>query len=135
MPRIEDAPAAGVTQANPARDAKSKASKTQPSRSLPTDRIKIDKQFLIFRAYAACHETSGKPVTNSEVGGVVGLTSSTVSLANAFSVSVGFLDRPTDGGYVPSGPVMSFARAFKWTPDAAAHKLAPLVRQAWFAQS
>src|SRR2546430_2685157 len=58
---------------------------------------------------------------------------STVSLANPFLASGGLIVK-TDGGYVPCAEVMTFLRAYEWSPETAATKLAPVLEKTWFAE-
>jgi hypothetical protein len=108
--------------------------KDRPTKTLPTDRIAFSRQLDILRAYAAASGPTGQAVTNDAVGKIVQLNSSTVSLANAFFLGLGFLQK-TDLGYIPSPEVVAFNRAHSWNPDTAAHKLADLIQKAWFAQA
>ncbi len=98
---------------------------------LPTDRIGFDKQLDILRAYAACSAQGTKSVTLDELAGVMKMAPTTVTMANPFLSSVGFIIR-TDSGYMPSPDVLSFLRAYEWNRDTAAFKLAPIVENAWF---
>jgi hypothetical protein len=100
-------------------------------KTLPTDRINFSKQLDIIRAYAACG-ASGKPVTNADVGEMMKMQPSTVSLTNAFLSSIGLIIK-AEGGYSPAPEVLSFLRANEWTPETAAHELAPKIQPSWFA--
>jgi hypothetical protein len=118
-----------------------KAKKSQPkqkarrevklTRILPTDRIGFDKQLDILRAYAACSAQGSKSVTLEELAGTVKMAPTTVTMANPFLSSVGFITR-TDSGYMPAPEVLGFLRAYDWNRDTAAFKLAPIVETAWF---
>ncbi len=114
--------------------AASKAQKARPTKSLPTDRITFSKQLDLLRAYAAASGQNGKVVTNEEVADIVDMSSSTVSMANAFFKDAGFL-RQGEGGYLPSPEVVAFNHAHQWNPDTASHKLSPLLRESWFAKA
>ena len=105
-----------------------------PTKNLPTNRIAVPKQIEILRAYAASHESLSRPVANNEVGQIVGMTGNTISLANAFFVSTGLLER-TENGYVPSAEVKNFLHAHTWNLETPARKLSPLIRRAWFSQT
>jgi len=98
---------------------------------LPTDRIGFDKQLDILRAYAACSAQGSKSVTLEELAGVMKMAPTTVTMANPFLSSIGFIVR-TDSGYMPSSEVLGFLRAYEWNRDTAAFKLAPIVENAWF---
>jgi hypothetical protein len=109
-------------------------SKPKPTKIFPTDRIAFSRQLDLLRAYAAASAYGAAVVNNNQVADLVKLTGSTVSLANPFFADARFLQR-ADGGYTPSAEVVSFARAYEWNPDAASHKLAPVVRDSWFAKA
>lgn len=106
----------------------------RPTETLPTNRIKISKQLDILRAYAASSGPNLKPVTNEDVASIVGMNESTVSLANAFFNKMGFLEKGS-GGYIPCEEVREFNRAHDWGPETAGHKLAPRIKDAWFAEA
>lgn len=108
--------------------------RSRPTRMLPTARISFDNQLNILRGYAAASGTSLKAVTNDEVAKVVGsITSSTISLSNAFFVDSGLLIRG-DQALTPSDAVIAFARAWEWSSTTAGHKLAPVLQRTWFAE-
>jgi hypothetical protein len=104
----------------------------RPTRALPTDRVQLSKQLNLLRAYAAVSGQSGKPVSSAEVANVAKLNTSTISLCNGFFADVGFIEKAPNGQYVPSPEVVSFLRAFAWSPETAPQKLAPRLRDAWF---
>lgn len=125
---------AKVSAPQPARQndaAKSKRAK--PNRPLPTSRIAFSKQLDLLRGYAAGSGWGSKVVSLRAIADIVGMHADTISLANAFFTDIGFLQR-SDGGFLPSADVVSFARAHEWNPDTAAHKLAPSLTETWFAQ-
>lgn len=110
--------------------------KTKPTRPLPTERIAFPKQLDILRAYAVAHEATGKGVTNSEIGNIVKMAPSTVPHANTFfgDPEIGLLQK-AEGGYVPHPAVIAFHRAYAWSPETAAQKLAPAFQTMWFSQA
>lgn len=103
-------------------------------KTLPTERINFQKQIDILRAYGASHEATHRPVGNTDVASMVGLNASTISLANAFFIDVGFLQR-TEGGFIPAPELLSFCHAHQWDEEKAPRKLAPLIGKSWFAQA
>lgn len=122
-----------MTAPNTAAPALSLAeSKDKPTRILPTERVQFTKQLNLLRAYAAVSGQTNKDAKISDVAQVAKLNGSTVSLCNGFFVDVGFLERVANGGFTPSEEVQAYLRAFSWTPDVAAHKLAPRLRTTWF---
>jgi len=105
------------------------------TRYLPTDRITFAKQLSLLRAYAVASGSVGDgPVTNKAVAEIVDMAETTTTLANAFFIENRFLLK-SDKGFTPAPEVRSFARAHDWNPKTAAHKLAPLVRETWFAKA
>src|SRR5947199_4851281 len=113
---------------------KQRAEKNGTKIILPTDRISAPKQLDLLRGWAAASGPSNKPVTNEDVSAIVKMAPSTIQMANAFFVDLGFLQKsgPT---YVPCAEVMSFNRAHEWNPENAPHKLATIVEQSWFGQA
>lgn len=105
----------------------------RPTKYLPTPRITFSKQLDILRAWAAASGPTGKVASNDAVAEIVKMNSSTVSLANPFLASGGLITK-ADGGYIPCPEVMSFLRAYEWSPDTAAQKLAPVIASTWFAE-
>jgi hypothetical protein len=70
-------------------------------------------------------------VSNTEVAKIVDLHSATVGLTTPFFADVGLL-RKTPDGLVPAAEVSEFTRAHEWNPETAFHRLAPLLKHAWF---
>lgn len=131
---VSDKPAK-PTKVSKEKKKPARSDKTPPRETLPTDRIAFHNQLELLRAYAAASGPSGSVVSNADVSKIVSMTPSTVSISNAFFSAIGFLRRETAGGYVPAPDVVSFQRAYEWNPETAAHKLAPLVRESWFARA
>jgi len=118
--------------APPSAPAPIPGSADKPSKVLPTDRVRFEKQMDLLRAYAAVSGSANRAVTVGEVANVAKLNGSTVSLCNGFFVDVGFLDRAPSGGFIPTNAVMQFQRAYAWNPDTAAEKLASKLAETWF---
>lgn len=109
--------------------------RTRPTKTLPTERINFKRQLEILRAYGVAFNQSGKPVANKEVADIVKMAETTTSLANAFFTDTGLLQRSQDGGFVPAPDVVQFVNAFRWSPDTASQKIAPIIATTWFAQA
>lgn len=109
-------------------------SKSKPSRILPFDRVQFAKQLDVLRAFAAASNQGTKSVTNVEAAAIVAMAPETLSACNAFFVSSGLIQKG-EGGMLVSPEVQSFFRAYDWNKDTAAHKLAPLLRVSWFAET
>jgi len=120
----------------PAKKAKKAApvasSASKPTKYLPTERITFIRQLDMLRGWAAASGPTQKIISNNDVGVIVKMTGSTVSMNNAFYSQNGFLTK-ADGGYIPAPEVFSFLRAYEWSPESAATKLAPIIAKTWFA--
>src|SRR5438874_7452599 len=101
----------------------------KPSKVLPTNRVSRLKTFDIVRAFGATGD-SGRPVSNVEVSKLVNLHSATVGLTLPFLTDIGLLRRTPDG-MIPLAEVISYAQAFRWNPDTAAQRLAPVFARTW----
>lgn len=106
-----------------------------PNKPLPTDRIAFQKQLDLLRAWVAASGAGTRPANNKDVGTIIKFSENTTSLANAFFVANGFLQRGGDGGYTPTAPVIAYNKAWSWNKETAAQKLAPLLAEAWFGQA
>jgi hypothetical protein len=115
-----------------------KASRPKPSKVLPTDRIRFDKQLDILRAFAAVSGHERKPVTLKEAGGVVDMADSTIAQITPFFADLGLIVREKKSenkGFIPSNEAIAYQKAYEWDKVNAAKKLAPLFSGAWFAES
>jgi hypothetical protein len=110
------------------------AAASKPNKYLPTDRITFIRQLDILRGWAAASGPNNKIVTNDEAAGIVKMATSTLSMNNAFYMQSGLLVK-TDGGFIPAPDVFSFLRAYEWSPESAASKLAPIIAKTWFADA
>jgi hypothetical protein len=125
--------AAAATQPAKAEDKPApKKEGKKPTKVLPTVRIAFTKQLDVLRAFAAASGLSNKLVTLQEVSEIIGLASTTISLANPFWVDVKFLNRTEGQGFTVANELTEYAHAFEWNRDTAAHKLAPLLSRQWF---
>jgi hypothetical protein len=127
-----------VAQDSPAVPATAEAQnkpRTRPLKTLPTERIKFERQLDLIRAYGVTYRTTNKPVANIEVAKSVGMQESTTSMANAFFTSIGILQRGGDGKFTPASEVLDFATAYDWGPESAPQKLRPLLARTWFGEA
>jgi hypothetical protein len=108
--------------------AKSKVRK--PSHPLPTERIAVERQCDLLRAFAIASGDERRPVRNSDVAAISDFAETTLSQANAFFVDIGFLAR-TPEGFVPADEVHAYAHAYQWIPETAGQKLAPVLSRSW----
>ncbi len=98
---------------------------------LPTPRIAFGKQLDLLRAYAAASGPEKQPVGLAAVAPYVGLSKSTISLANPFFADNGFLER-IGNGFLPSPEVLNFAQAYEWDAEGASRELGPVMERSWF---
>lgn len=107
--------------------------KQEPTKRLPTPRIKFSKQLDIIRAYGIKSQNGTRPANYKDAAEVTHIHFNTVALMVGFLVENGFLDR-VGGETMPTKPVIDFAQAYSWSPEAAPRKLAPIVRKSWFGE-
>ena len=101
---------------------------------LPTPRIAFGKQLDLLRAYAAASGSDRRPVGLSEAAPYVGLSKSTISLANPFFTDNGFLEK-AGSGLLPCQEVLNFAQAYEWDADGASRELGPTMERSWFGEA
>jgi hypothetical protein len=104
------------------------------AKSLPTDRVTVEKQIEIIRAYAAVYAANdGQPVTNDQVGDIVNLSGSTISQTNSFFTDIGFIIRSDElTGFIPAPEVIEYNNACQWDAGEARSKLRPIFERTWF---
>jgi hypothetical protein len=118
--------------ASAARNAVDQASKL--TKKLPTFRVGFTKQIDALRAYALLSGNGTAAVRYSKVAETIGIHESNVSSMNPFFVENGFIEK-SGNGYMPTPAVLEFNRAHAWNPATASQKLAPVIRQTWFARA
>jgi outer membrane protein OmpA-like peptidoglycan-associated protein len=109
-----------------------KQAKSRPGKVLPTDRVTVEKQLAILRGYCAASGPEKKAVSNADVSKIVGVHAGSISNCNPFFGDTGLLVR--DGvKYRPTDEVFNYSNSYQWDPEKAAHKLAPILKNTWFA--
>lgn len=130
---IEDAPRPASASAG-GDGEKPAAPKNRPARPLPSPRVRVATQLELLKAYAVASNFGGTPTTYIKVAELANISANSASLCNAFFYDAGLLVR-ADNGAQPTQPVIEYARALDWGRDDAATKLAPAIRNTWFAQT
>jgi hypothetical protein len=130
-PQPNGAPPSAPAAESPSPSDARVAPKRRPKKALPTDRIAFPKQLELLHAHAIQSHDGERPATNVAVAEMVGMSHSTVSLANPFFTDVGLLVK-SDGRARPSREVIEYSHARRWDDEHAAHKLAPLLAETWF---
>ncbi|HXP76640.1 MAG TPA: hypothetical protein VN823_21065, partial [Stellaceae bacterium] len=92
--------------------------KPQPTKRLPSERIKFQKQLDIIRAYGIRSDGGSHTANYKDVGQDVDTHPNTVSLLVGFFVENGFLDR-IGTETMPTKSVLDFTQAYNWAPDTA----------------
>lgn len=129
----EQHPENGATDEAPTTEAKSFRQK--PTKTLPTDRLSFDKQMLILRGIVKASLAADRgAVANGDAAQYADVAPSSVSLCNAFFGDCGLTVR--EGTKIrPADVVYEFDTAMQWEPETAAHKLAPVISNTWFAKA
>ncbi len=87
----------------------------------------------VLRAYAAASGAERKAVSIAEVATVIGIHVGSVSNCNPFFYDLGLLGR--EGSlYRPVESVIEYANSYEWDEGIAAHKLASMFSDSWFAK-
>lgn len=118
----------------PATESKSgvpQPKRSRPNKTIPTERMKLERQFDLLRAYAGVYSASQKPVGNKEVADIVQMSDTTTSLANGFFTDTGLLIK-APGGSVPADEVIAYHRTYEWDKENAARELQPVLAKCWF---
>lgn len=100
-------------------------------KSLPTDRVAFQKQMDILRAIVVASGHDRNPVSNDAVAKVINIHANSISNCNPFFLESGLLTRHKMQN-IPCDEVFAYAERHEWDSDKAAHKLAPVLRKAWF---
>lgn len=122
-PRQESEPATNGKKAKPA-----------ANKPLPSERLSVAKHLEVLRAFVVASQDGQKAANNIEVGKIMGMHPNNACVSNTFMASVGLLIKQADG-HMPAAEVLNFARAFAYTPENAAHRLAPVFKNVWFGQT
>lgn len=109
--------------------APSKPDNRKPTKALPTDRVSVDRQLMVLRAYGAIAVDSG--VSGAAVAEVVEIHPSSVSVCNPFLFESGLIER-SGSGYKAAPATVSYRGAFDWDQASAGAKLAAPLRETWF---
>jgi hypothetical protein len=107
------------------------AKRSRPNKPIPTERIKLERQFDLLRAFAGVFGASGRAVSNKEVADIVQMSETTTSLANSFFTETGLLSKAA-GGWIPSEEVVAYHRTYEWDRDNAARELQSIFARSWF---
>jgi hypothetical protein len=102
------------------------------ARALPSDRITFARQLDVLRGFAVAAADNGGSASANQVGPLISMSHHTIALLIAFFTEIGLLGRVGSGRYAPAAAVTEYSRALQWTPETAAHRLAPIIGSSWF---
>lgn len=102
--------------------------------ALPTKKMTTSKQFELLRAFAIASTRDRKPVSIQDVANVQHIHSGSVSMCNAFYVESGLITK-MGNKFVPSSDVFAYEQSADWKNENAGHKLAPAIKETWFAKA
>lgn len=122
----------GASEKTPTPLKSAMAPARKPTRQFPTTRIALAKQLDLLRAFDAASGPSLTPTTLAKVSQLIGMTVSTISLANPFFVNIGLLRKIDSTKFASTPEVHEYTIAYEWNRETAAHKLAPTFRNSWF---
>ena len=112
-----------------------KADRPKPTKSLPTERVSMEKQWLILRAVAKASLAIDRgSVSNADVARYASVNPNTVSNCNGFWIDAGIVTR--DGNKIrPVDAVFEFDQAAEWNPETAPTKLGGVLAASWFGKA
>jgi hypothetical protein len=112
-----------------------KVGRSKPTKSLPTERISVEKQLHVLRGYAKASKAVERgAVSNNDVARYADMSPSSVSICNPFWNEIGLVvregmkQRPTD-------VVFEFDQAFDWNKERAPGKLATVFMDSWIGRA
>jgi hypothetical protein len=108
------------------------ASKARPRYPVPTDRLKFELQEKALRVVCMASRNGTEPVDAAKMASLMGVSTSTAPLSNAFFVSVGLMERVGKGDYLPSKLALEYQRKYSFDQTAAKAILAPAFANTWF---
>lgn len=133
MTHLTPVPNADAAEESPQAAANAVPPKSRRSgKVLPSDRISFPRQLEILRGFSVAAADAGGTASSNQVGPLISMSHHTINISTPFFASVGLLNRADRGRFAPAAEVTDYSRAHQWTPDTAAHRLAPIIRKAWF---
>ena len=103
-------------------------------KALPGKKISSQKQFEILRAFAIASTHDKNPVALQDVAGVLQIHQNSVSICNPFFSDIGLIVKQGHK-FTPAAVVINYSDRVQWNDENAGHKLAPLIRNTWFADA
>jgi len=104
----------------------------RPKKPLPAKKLSTAKQFDCLRSIAVASTEERKPITIQQVADILNMHPNTVSICNPFFDDIGLIEKQGHK-FVPSAEVIEFNKKYQWTQEEAGHKLAPIIKNTWFA--
>ena len=128
----EGTPASGnePSSKNSTPDQKTKHAK--PDKYLPAARISTKKQWETLRAMSVASNNQGGAVSIKDVASIQSMHPNSISMCNPFFIEACLITKQGHK-FIPCKEVIEYAKSMEWDSDFAGHKLAPLIRNTWFA--
>ena len=104
----------------------------KPDKHLPAARISTKKQWEILRAMSVANNNQGGAVSIKVVASIQSMHPNSISMCNPFFIEAGLITKQGHK-FIPCKEVIDYAKSMEWDSDFAAHKLAPLIKNTWFA--
>ena len=107
--------------------------KVRPEQSVPTDRMRFDKQLITLQSYAQLSGRNKQPVTADYLGKALEMSTATAGLCGGFFKDSGWVER-AGRAYVATDALLEYQRRINLDPeDADAVKyLADAARRSWY---
>lgn len=107
-------------------------SKTRPRFPVPTDRMKFETQVQALRTICTASRGGQESVDAEKMASLMGVSSATAPLNNAFFISVGLVEKIGKGEYRPTELALKFQQKWTFNKDEAPTLLAPAFHASWF---
>ncbi len=107
--------------------------RTKLTHVLPTDRLSIEKQLQIAKAYCVIFSSEQKAISVEQAGTVVAPTS--VRLMIPFFVDINFLFDCDDKGHIPNKALQDYFRIEEIDPERAKQHLQAILASTWFGKT
>jgi hypothetical protein len=106
----------------------------RPSKAIPTDRIKVDRQYEVLQALGRLSGPRKETVNADRLARAVGdIVPTTVILSNRFFEAAGWITTPAKGLYAATDALMKYTQLLAVNePDRAAETLRGPARESWF---
>jgi hypothetical protein len=112
------------------------AGKARPERSIPTDRMRFEKQLVTLQTYAQLSGRTKQPVSADYLGKAMEMSAATAGLCGGFFKDSGWVER-VGRAYAATDALLEYQRRINLDPDdtEAVKHLADAARDSWYWQA